>query len=148
MLTAMESFRLLKLPREASSTQVRIGGSRLGGYTTPPPANDVPDHPFNIIVGRLTDSSGTVRVLFHSDVKAYLSYGDQQGHHSNKTDVQSLRAGEPYDFVIDSLNKNTRYYYRLFYQAAASAAIVTNTLFTRSAPATARSSSPCKPTRI
>lgn len=92
-------------------------GSRLGGYTQPPPANNVPDHPFNIIVGRLTDNSGTVRVLFHSDVKAYVAYGDQAGRLSSKTAVQSLAAGEPFDFVIDSLARNTRYFYRVMYQA-------------------------------
>ena len=95
----------------------RSSGSRLGGYTTPPPANDVPDHPFNIIVGRLTDDSGTIRVLFHSDVKAYVSYGDRPGRLPSKTNGQALRAGEPFDFVIDSLAKNTRYFYRVVYQS-------------------------------
>jgi hypothetical protein len=100
----------------SASSQQRGGGSRLGGYTTPPPANNVPDHLFNIIVGRLTDNSSTVRVLFHSDVKAWLNYGDQSGKLSSKTDTQSLQTGEPFDFVIDSLAKNTRYFYRLVYQ--------------------------------
>ncbi|HIE95909.1 MAG TPA: hypothetical protein EYQ63_02585, partial [Fuerstia sp.] len=101
----------------SASSQQRGGGSRLGGYTTPPPANNVPDHLFNIIVGRLTDNSSTVRVLFHSDVKAWLNYGDQSGKLSSKTDSQSLQTGEPFDFVIDSLAKNTRYFYRRVYQA-------------------------------
>ena len=102
---------------KGSSTQTRAGRSRLGGYTTPPPANDVPDHAFNIIVGRLTDNSGTIRVLFHRDVQACLRYGDQSGKLSRKTDVHTLRTGEPFDFVIDSLVKNKRYFYRLAYQA-------------------------------
>ncbi|TWU50642.1 PhoD-like phosphatase [Rubripirellula tenax] len=101
----------------AQDAKQRGGGSRLGGYTEPPPVNNVPNHPFNILLGRLTDSSGTVRVLCHSDVNAYLSYGDQSGKHTNKTEVHQLLAGEPFDFVIDSLNKNTRYYYRLVYES-------------------------------
>ncbi len=54
--------------REEAQGQSRglTGGSRLGGYQTPPPVNDVPKHDFNIIVGRLTDRSATVRVLFHN----------------------------------------------------------------------------------
>ncbi len=108
---------LIEVSGKSNSSSGRGGGSRLGGYTEPPPANQVPDHPFNIIIGRLTDNSGTVRVLFHSDVKAYLSYGEQSGRLSHKTAVQNLRAGEPFDFVIDSLTKNTRYYYRVMYQA-------------------------------
>ncbi len=108
---------LIEVSGKSNSSSGRGGGSRLGGYTEPPPANQVPDHPFNIIIGRLTDNSGTVRVLFHSDVKAYLSYGEQSGRLSHKTAVQNRRAGEPFDFVIDSLTKNTRYYYRVMYQA-------------------------------
>jgi hypothetical protein len=85
--------------------------------TTPPPASSVPDHPFNILVGRLTNSSGTVRVLMHSDATAHLSYGDQSGEYSSKTAIQDLRAGDPFDFVIDSLAKSTRCYYQLVYES-------------------------------
>ncbi len=102
---------------KGSSTQGRGGGSRLGGYTTPPAVNHVPDHPFNILVGRLTDHSGTIRVLFHKDAEVYLSYGDQSGKHSSRTEVQHLSAGEPLDFVIDSLARNSRCYYRLVYES-------------------------------
>ncbi|WP_236621987.1 metallophosphoesterase [Novipirellula maiorica] len=91
-------------------------GSRLGGYTSPPAVNNVPDHPFNIVVGRLTDCSGTVRVLVHSDVTAHLDYSDQSGKLSKQTKAQDLRAGQPFDFVIDSLDKDTRYFYRLVYK--------------------------------
>lgn len=92
------------------------GGSKLGGYTTPPPANNVPDHPFNVLVGRLTNDSSTIRVLFHNDARVWLSYGDQAGKNSDKTEAHDLQAGEPFDFVINSLAKNTRYYYRITYQ--------------------------------
>lgn len=105
-------------PSDDRASGNRPSGSRLGGYTAPPPANNVPDHPFNIIVGRLTDESGTVRVLFHSDVKAHLSYGEQSGKLTSKTPVQDLKAGQPFDFVIASLAKNTRYFYRLVYQSS------------------------------
>ncbi len=101
----------------SSSTQGHGGGSRLGGYTTPPPANNVPQHPFNIIIGRLTHESGTVRVLCHDDMRAYLTYGDQQIQHASKTAAHNLLAGEPFDFVIDSLRANTRYFYRLYYES-------------------------------
>jgi hypothetical protein len=108
---------LAEIPGRRSSGQDRGAGSRLGGYTTPPPANVVPDHPFNIIVGRLTDDSGTIRVLFHSNAKAYVIYGDRSGKLTNNTVTHELRAGDPFDFVIDSLAKNTRYFYRLVYQS-------------------------------
>ncbi len=59
--------------------QNRGGGSRLGGYTVPPPANNVPDHLFNIIVGRLTASTATVRVLFHQRSTVLIQYGERSG---------------------------------------------------------------------
>lgn len=95
----------------------RAEGSKLGGYTEPPPVNNIPKHPFNIILGRLTDDSGTVRVLLHCDANAHLIFGEQSGKYTGKTAVQDLIAGEPFDFVIDALTKNTRYYYRLVYES-------------------------------
>lgn len=102
-------------PSQGRGGRSRASGSRLGGYTTPPPANNVPDHPFDIILGRLTDDAGTVRVLFYSEVEAYVSYGEQSERLSKRTKSQNLRAGVPFDFVIDSLMKNTRYLYRVVY---------------------------------
>ncbi len=103
--------------RGNASGRGRGGGSRLGGYTTPPPVNNVPEHPFNIIVGRLTDASATRRVLLHSHAEAYLTYGSKKGSHTQKTQVQGFPSSEPRDFVIDSLDRNTRYYYQLSYKS-------------------------------
>ena len=100
-----------------SGIRSRGGGSRLGGYTTPPPASNVPEHPLNIIVGRLTDTSATLRVLLHSNAEAHLTYGSKLGSHTEKTQAQRLLSGEPRDFVIESLDKNTRYFYRLSYKS-------------------------------
>ncbi|MDP6468311.1 MAG: hypothetical protein QF918_11260, partial [Pirellulaceae bacterium] len=97
-------------------TSGRRSGSRLGGYTTPPPANDVPGHRFNIIVGRLTDTSATIRVLFHADARVYLTYGSKTGQHDSETESQDISAREPFDYVIDSLQRNSRYFYRLSYE--------------------------------
>ena len=95
--------------------QNRGGGSRLGGYTVPPPANNVPDHLFNIIVGRLTASTATVRVLFHQSSTVLIQYGDRSGSLVRKTGSCSLEPGAPVDFVLEGLKGNTRYFYRLVY---------------------------------
>lgn len=94
------------------------GGSRLGGYETPPPANNVPDHLFNIILGRLTDRSVTVRVLFHEDREGVVTYGPKGHESASKTKVVQFKAGQPVDVVLDSLDANTRHYYRLHYRRA------------------------------
>lgn len=92
------------------------GGSNLGGYTTPPPVNDVPKHPFDILIGRLTDHNATVRVLCYDDAQAVLDYRLEADSEWSKTSGQNLKANEPVDFVIDSLRKDERYFYRLHYK--------------------------------
>ena len=94
------------------------GGSRLGGYETPPPANNVPDHLFNIMMGRLTDRSVTVRVLFHEDREGVVTYGPKGHESASKTKAVQFKAGQPVDVMLDSLDANTRYYYRLHYRKA------------------------------
>jgi hypothetical protein len=49
---------------KSNSSDGRGGGSWLGGYTEPPPANNVPDHPFNIIVGRSRTTAGPFAYCF------------------------------------------------------------------------------------
>ena len=93
------------------------GGSRLGGYETPPPANNVPEHDFNIVVGRLTDQSATIRVLLHIDAKVSLTHGTVSGGHTNDVAPRSVTSGEPIDFVLDGLSPNMRHYYQLRYES-------------------------------
>ena len=133
---AVAACGVFMIPPDACAQQKlrgakRPGGSRLGGYTQPPPANNVPDHPLNIIVGRLTDNSATVRVLFHHNAKVDLTYGTKSfvgpvptGQANTNGSVGTgvmvsadLRAGEPFDFALDGLSPNTRYYYRLRYES-------------------------------
>ncbi|MEC7565762.1 MAG: hypothetical protein VX738_08765, partial [Planctomycetota bacterium] len=94
------------------------GGSRLGGYKSPPPANNVPEHDYNIIVGRLTDQSVTARVLFHFDAEVSVTYGTVSGEHTGSIPPRSVASSKPFDFVLDGLSPNTRYFYQLMYQTA------------------------------
>ncbi len=94
----------------------RGGGSKLGNYTEPPPANNVPDHLFNILLGRPTDHSVTVRVLFHRSALAHVIYGLESDKLTQVSKEVSIKKKEPFDFVIDGLQRNTRYYYRLVYR--------------------------------
>ena len=111
--------------------QNRGGGSRLGGYTVPPPANNVPDHLFNIIVGRLTASTATVRVLFHQSSTVLIQYGDRSGSLVRKTGSCSLEPGAPVDFVLEGLKGNTLIFIDLFTQSMPSNRKVKSTRFIR-----------------
>ena len=75
----------------------------------------------NIVLGRPTDRSITVNVLFTAGHdSAYLEYGDKSGALDKQTPLrQSIKANVPYQEVIGGLEPNRRYYYRVRYRKAA-----------------------------
>lgn len=91
------------------------GGSGLGNYTVPPPANNVPEHLFNILLGRPTDRSITVRAMFHQPSEVFVEYGLKSGELDLRTPATKIEAKGTYDFVLNGLQRNSRYYYRLVY---------------------------------
>lgn len=72
----------------------------------------------NIVLGRPTDRSITVNVLFTADHDSvYLEYGVLPGALAQQTQPQSgIKAGVPYQEVIAGLAANRRYYYRVRYR--------------------------------
>lgn len=92
------------------------GGSGLGNYTEPPPANNVPDHLYNIIIGRPNDKGVSIRALFHRDADALLVYGSESGKLSERTPLVKFQARETHDFVLSELHSNRRYFYKLVYK--------------------------------
>lgn len=97
------------------------GGSGLGNYTEPPPANNVPEHLFNIVLGRPTNDSITIRALFHRDATAYVMYGSESGKLSQRSPSFKFKTKKAHDFVLSKLQTNSRYFYRLVYQAESGA---------------------------
>lgn len=82
-------------------------GGPTGGFLT-----DVPQHPFDVILGRPTQNSVTVSLLAYENMQAYLEYGIATTDNRKKTDIQSLQKDEPTVLVIDSLKPDTGYSYR------------------------------------
>ena len=75
----------------------------------------------NIVLGRPTDRSITVNVLFTADHDSlYLEYGDKSGALDKQTPLrQSIKANVPYQEVIGGLDPDQRYFYRVRYRKAA-----------------------------
>ncbi len=94
------------------------GGSGLGNYTEPPPANNVPEQVFNIVLGRPTDHEVSIHTLFYHEATAYLVYGSEPDKLEMETTKFSFHAREAHDFLLNGLQPNRRYYYRLIYQIA------------------------------
>ncbi len=72
----------------------------------------------SIILGRATDTSITASIMFDQTVNLYVHYGNQSGIYTDSTSVSIDSANEPYMAELSGLMANTRYYYRVMYQAA------------------------------
>jgi hypothetical protein len=69
------------------------------------------------LLGRPTNNSITLNVIADMDIDAYVEYGTTSGSYPDATSTVSGTANEPLEIVIDGLEANTRYYYRLGYSA-------------------------------
>jgi phosphodiesterase/alkaline phosphatase D-like protein len=69
------------------------------------------------MVGRPTDKSITIQAFFDADVDARIDYGTDRDALTFSTKVQTFKAGEPVEIVVDGLTQNTRYFYSLAYAA-------------------------------
>ena len=99
----------------------RGNGSRLGNYTEPPAANRVPDHPFTIVLGRPTDRSVTLRVRIHTDAEAFIEHGRDPAALTTRSTAVVFAAGDARDVVLEALEPDTRYHYRLVFRTPAGA---------------------------
>jgi hypothetical protein len=104
--------------RQRRGEQAGRGGSGLGNYEKPPKANDIPDHPFDLILGRPTDSSIEVRILHHADGQGHIEYRAVGQQEWQRSDTSQVAAGKPNAIVLKSLAKNTAYHYRWVFQGA------------------------------
>jgi hypothetical protein len=67
------------------------------------------------ITGRPTDTSITVNVVPAVDMQIYYEYGTASGAYTAQTTRQSAIANAPLETLINNLEPNTRYYYRINY---------------------------------
>lgn len=74
---------------------------------------EVPAQPYDLILGRPTDTSVTLSVLAYQAMHAQISYGLNPDKLDQRlTDVE-LAAGVPVEVKFARLEPNTRYYYRV-----------------------------------
>jgi hypothetical protein len=97
---------------------------------------DVPAHPIDVILGRPTEHSITVGILVYQDCEGFIEYGASPDDYSNQTSLQAFGAGQPEEILIDSLQADTPYAYRVRYRVDSTgeyAATPANTFHTQSA---------------
>lgn len=77
---------------------------------------------FNEILGRPTDSSITISILFDQETEVYWEYGTASGTYASQTTVYNAPASQPVEADFIGLMPNTRYYYRSRYRSVGSTA--------------------------
>ena len=95
----------------ADERPARKGGSRQPVQTSN--CNDVPAHPFDLILGRPTSNAVTISVLCYADTEGWLAYGTQRGDLSSRTPTRSFKQGQPAETLLAGLQADTRYFYQL-----------------------------------
>lgn len=71
---------------------------------------------FTEILGRPTNNSITVNMLFSQTVQVYFEYGSVKGNYTGLTQTTTTTLDEPLEIKIQGLNPDTRYYYRTRYR--------------------------------
>ncbi len=96
----------------AGDKPVRKGGGSSQPVQTSK-CNEVPAHPFDLILGRPTTASVTVSVLCYDDAEGGIAYGNEGGKLALKTPVRRFKKGEPAEIVLPGLQPDRRYIYQL-----------------------------------
>ena len=71
----------------------------------------------SIILGRPTGTSIAANLLAPTALSFYLEYGTKAGTYTAQTTPAALTANQPREVELSALQPNTRYYYRLRFQA-------------------------------
>jgi hypothetical protein len=67
----------------------------------------------SVVLGRATDKAMTVSALAKEPTEAYLEVGTASGRYTHTTARRESMPGQPVEFILDDLQPDTAYYYRL-----------------------------------
>ena len=68
------------------------------------------------LLGRPSDSSVTVNALARTDLNVYIEYGIESFNYSHQSNIYFFAANEPIEIIVDKLQSDTQYFYRLSYK--------------------------------
>ncbi len=75
---------------------------------------------YNEILGRPTNSSVTISILFDQPAQVYWEYGITPGSYTKTTATYTASKGVPLEVDFTTLNANQKYYYRTRYRPSSS----------------------------
>ena len=77
---------------------------------------NAPVTPFDILLGRPTDSSIALSVLPTTNLQILCQYGAQSGFYTSQTAATNVTAGKPTVLTLNSLSPDAQYFYGLAWQ--------------------------------
>jgi len=89
------------------------------------------------LLGRPTDRSVTVNTIANQDLEVFFEYGTESGIYSGQTSITNYQGRNPIEVVIDQLQPNTRYHYRIRYRQPGESAFIAgeeHTFYTQRLP--------------
>jgi predicted phosphodiesterase len=103
---------LLMLTTSGDAQEKKGGRGRQAG-TAETFLTDVPADGGNVLLGRPTNHSVTLSVLTRADVRATVTYGRAGTALASRTTAFELTAKQPRELVLDGLDSDTAYEYRV-----------------------------------
>ena len=73
---------------------------------------DVPERPYDIVLGNPTAKSVTASVLAYLPTEGYIEFGLRRGDYPSRSTNVRLEPGKPRELILDGLAANSRYFYR------------------------------------
>lgn len=77
------------------------------------PTELAPFQTVSVVLGRATDRSMTVSALATEPMEAYFEVGTRPGNYTQTTERRQLLPRQPVELLLDGLQPDTAYYYRL-----------------------------------
>jgi predicted phosphodiesterase len=74
-------------------------------------------------LGRVSDHACTVQLFFDADAEVAVQYGSTSGQYDFQTTWQVFPEGEPAEIVMDSLQANSTWFYRVKYRTPGTTAV-------------------------
>jgi len=93
------------------------GGQIVRGIKMPTPLfrTEVPEHIYDIILGKPTKTAVTASVLAYQDLHSRICFGTEPNALGKTLNIGLLEAGIPKEVLIDGLKAGTQYFYKLQY---------------------------------
>jgi predicted phosphodiesterase len=74
---------------------------------------EIPDHSYDVILGRPTANSIIFSLLAYTDQTLSISYGTESGNYTSQTESINLKAYSPQTLQLSNLQPSTKYFYEV-----------------------------------